>query len=26
VHDANCVIGDVNHGSIMVGGDATVSL
>jgi DNA-binding helix-hairpin-helix protein with protein kinase domain len=26
VHDANCVIGDVNHGSIMVGTDATVSL
>jgi DNA-binding helix-hairpin-helix protein with protein kinase domain len=26
VHDTNCVIGDVNHGSIMVGGDATVSL
>jgi DNA-binding helix-hairpin-helix protein with protein kinase domain len=26
VHDANCVIGDVNHGSIMVAEDATVSL
>ncbi|MFB6414374.1 helix-hairpin-helix domain-containing protein [Bradyrhizobium tunisiense] len=26
VHEANCVIGDVNHGSIMVGTDATVSL
>ena len=26
VHDANCVIGDVNHGSIMVGTDAKVSL
>jgi DNA-binding helix-hairpin-helix protein with protein kinase domain len=26
VHDANCVIGDVNHGSILVGQDATVAL
>lgn len=26
VHEANCVIGDVNHGSIMVGTDSTVSL
>jgi DNA-binding helix-hairpin-helix protein with protein kinase domain len=26
VHEARCVIGDVNHGSIMVGADATVSL
>lgn len=26
VHDANCVIGDVNHGSIMVADDATVRL
>lgn len=26
VHAANCVIGDVNHGSIMVAEDATVSL
>jgi DNA-binding helix-hairpin-helix protein with protein kinase domain len=26
VHEARCVIGDVNHGSIMVGTDATVSL
>lgn len=26
VHDANCVIGDVNHGSIMVAQDATISL
>jgi DNA-binding helix-hairpin-helix protein with protein kinase domain len=26
VHDANCVIGDVNHGSIMVAQDATVAL
>jgi DNA-binding helix-hairpin-helix protein with protein kinase domain len=26
VHDANWVIGDVNHGSIMVGTNATVSL
>jgi DNA-binding helix-hairpin-helix protein with protein kinase domain len=26
VHDTNCVIGDVNHGSVMVGTDATVSL
>jgi DNA-binding helix-hairpin-helix protein with protein kinase domain len=26
VHDTNCVIGDVNHGSIMVAQDATVSL
>jgi DNA-binding helix-hairpin-helix protein with protein kinase domain len=26
VHDAHCVIGDVNHGSIMVGTDAKVSL
>jgi len=26
VHDANCVIGDVNHGSILVAQDATVAL
>ena len=26
VHDADCVIGDVNHGSILIGEDATVSL
>jgi DNA-binding helix-hairpin-helix protein with protein kinase domain len=26
VHDANCIIGDVNHGSILVAEDATVSL
>jgi DNA-binding helix-hairpin-helix protein with protein kinase domain len=26
VHDADCVIGDVNHGSIMVAQDATVAL
>lgn len=26
VHDTNCVIGDVNHGSIMVAEDATISL
>lgn len=26
VHEHNCVIGDVNHGSIMVAEDATVSL
>jgi DNA-binding helix-hairpin-helix protein with protein kinase domain len=26
VHDADCVIGDVNHGSIMVAEDATVRL
>ncbi|MBS0548674.1 MAG: hypothetical protein JSR24_13045 [Proteobacteria bacterium] len=26
VHDAQCVIGDVNHGSIMVAEDATVTL
>lgn len=26
VHEANCVIGDVNHGSIMIAEDATVSL
>lgn len=26
VHDAGCVIGDVNHGSIMVAQDATVKL
>src|SRR5262249_38486399 len=26
VHNANCVIGDVNHGSIMVAEDATVTL
>jgi DNA-binding helix-hairpin-helix protein with protein kinase domain len=26
VHDANCVIGDVNHSSILVGQDATVAL
>ena len=26
VHDANCVIGDVNHGSIMVAEDMTVRL
>jgi DNA-binding helix-hairpin-helix protein with protein kinase domain len=26
VHDANFVIGDVNHGSIMVGSDATINL
>jgi DNA-binding helix-hairpin-helix protein with protein kinase domain len=26
VHDANCVIGDVNHGSIMVADDATIRL
>jgi DNA-binding helix-hairpin-helix protein with protein kinase domain len=26
VHDANCVIGDVNHGSILVAQDATVVL
>ena len=26
VHEAKCVIGDVNHGSIMVAEDATVSL
>jgi DNA-binding helix-hairpin-helix protein with protein kinase domain len=26
IHDHDCVIGDVNHGSIMVAGDATVHL
>ena len=26
VHDANCVIGDVNHGGILVADDATVRL
>jgi DNA-binding helix-hairpin-helix protein with protein kinase domain len=26
VHDANCVIGDVNHGSVLVAQDATVAL
>jgi DNA-binding helix-hairpin-helix protein with protein kinase domain len=26
VHDADCVIGDVNHGSIMIAEDATASL
>jgi len=26
VHDAGCVIGDVNHGGVLVGNDATVKL